>query len=91
MGGDSCWGGQLEFTALAQVLQFNVLIYNVGQSTDEYCINNPMESVPVLRLSFHFGNHYNCVVDKSKLPLKENEEESKQDDSSQLEVTQVDT
>lgn len=61
MAKDGEWGGQLEMTALSQLLKFNVIVHQIGGESMVQEVHSPLDSVPCLHVSYHLGNHYNSV------------------------------
>lgn len=55
MSKDGVWGGQLEMTALAEKLRFNVVVHQVDAPSMQQEFNPPMGSVPTLHISYHMG------------------------------------
>ena len=65
MSKDGFWGGQLEMTALAEILNFNVVVHQVNAPIMAQTFHPPMGSVPTLHLSYHLGQHYNSLRKES--------------------------
>lgn len=58
---DGIWGGQLEMNALANSMKFNVIVHQVDNPSMAQVFNEPIGSCPTIHVSFHLGEHYNCV------------------------------
>eukprot|EP00808_Paulinella_micropora_P010775 g2110.t1 len=64
------WGDHLELTALREMYNVNLKIYESGhgKSLSERSIGIDQGSLPLMLLSYHGGNHYNSVIDPHHPP-----------------------
>eukprot|EP00457_Paulinella_chromatophora_P000598 gb/GEZN01000598.1/.p1 GENE.gb/GEZN01000598.1/~~gb/GEZN01000598.1/.p1 ORF type:complete len:1111 (+),score=233.75 gb/GEZN01000598.1/:289-3333(+) len=62
------WGDDLELTALQEMYNKNLHIYETGKGLTKRPIAAEEGTIPVMRLSYHGGNHYNSVVDPKNPP-----------------------
>ena len=62
MGTDGIWGGQLEMSVLAELHNFNVIVYQIDfeDMAQEF---HPWDTkdLKTIHLSYHQGRHYNSV------------------------------
>ena len=55
------WGGQIEMTALATALGFNIIVHQVDHPSMAQILNDPITDFPIVHISYHLGEHYNSV------------------------------
>ena len=59
------WGGQLELQALSQARQVNLYVFQTGDKATVKMINFDPSSAQCVTVSYHDGEHYNCVLPNS--------------------------
>jgi hypothetical protein len=51
----------MEINALAKEFNFNVFVHQVNQPSLMHVFHEPIDSVPIVHISYHQGRHYNSV------------------------------
>ena len=71
MGRNTTWGGQLEIQALSQSRKVNVYVFQTGGLSTIKMVNFDTATAQCVTVSYHDGQHYNCVlpIEKESIQL----------------------